>query len=130
MLEPRAGDTEVSIADILSFLGPPSVWDKNYGRALHTWTPTKNIFGKNYTSSVKFHYPNPLQSFLQEVHDQSNLDQSQLGERDQESSSGAAKPEEKSPTEQDWDVLTEQVTRQVSTRLDNEVEDPEISKVV
>jgi hypothetical protein len=130
MLEPRAGDTEVSIADILSFLGPPSVWDKNYGRALHTWTPTKNIFGKNYTSSVKFHDPSPLQSFLQELHDQSKLDQSQMGERDQESSSGAAKSVEKSPTDQDWDVLTEQVTRQVSTCLNNGGEDPKISNVV
>jgi len=117
MSEFRAGDTGVSIQALQDFLGPASVWSKNYHEALHKWSPSASTFGKNYASSVKVHDPTPLQSFLQKSEDQSRSEQSGLGERDQGSGAGAAKPEDRWPTDNDMVALAEQLERQISTRL-------------
>ena len=117
MSEPSAGDTKVSIQALQDFLGPASVWSKNYHEALHKWSPSASTFGKNYASSVKVHDPTPLQNFLQKSEDQSRLEQSGLGERDQGSGSGAARSEDRWPTDNDLVALAEQLDRQISTRL-------------
>jgi len=120
MSELRAGDTEVSIQALQDFLGPASVWSKNYHEALHKWRPPASTFGKNYASSVKVHDPSPLQSFLQRSENPSRPEQSALGERDQASGSGAAKPEERWPTNNDLLALAEQLERQISSCLGEE----------
>jgi len=122
ILEPKADDTELSVQDIKSFLGPVSVWDKHYSQAAHTWIPTENTFGENYGRSVKNLDPIPLQSFLRKVEKGWIERQSQASQGDQKSGTGAATSKEPSPTDQDLDVLAEQLVRQISTCLDNEEE--------
>jgi hypothetical protein len=121
MLEPRAGDTELSVQDIDTFLGPVSVWDKHYSEAAHTWIRTENTFGENYERSVKNLDPIPLQSFLRKFEKGRIERQSQVSQGDQESKSGAAESKEPSPTDQDLDVLAEQLNRQITACLDDEV---------
>jgi hypothetical protein len=129
ILEPMADDTELSMQDIGSFLGPVSVWDKNYSDAAHTWIPIENTFGENYKRSVKNLDPIPLQSFLRGVEKGRIERQSQASPGSQGSRSGAAESKEQSPTDQDLDVLAEQLVRQISTCLDKEVEASKVSTV-
>lgn len=127
ILEPKADNSELSVQDIKSFLGPVSVWDKHYSQAAHTWIPTENTFGENYERSVKDLDPIPLQSFLRKIEKGWIERQSQASQGDQKSRSATSK--EPSPTDQDLDVLAEQLVRQISTCLDNEVEASKISTV-
>ena len=127
MLEPRAGEPVLSVQDIKTFLGSESVWRKNYRRALHTWTPTKNTFGKNYTAAVQNLDPSPLQSYLQKIEDGWLERQSQASEVDQGSKSGEAESKEKLLMDQELDVLAEQVLRQVTVCLDKELEALKVS---
>ena len=127
MLEPKAGNTELSVENIKTFLGPVSVWDKNYSKAAHTWNPTKNLFGKNYKAAVEVLDPTPLQSYIQKIEDAWIERQSQASEVDQGSKSGEAESKEKLLMDQELDVLAEQVMRQVTVCLDKEMEESEIS---
>jgi hypothetical protein len=129
ILEPMADDTELSVQDIKSFLGPVSVWDKHYSQAAHTWIPTENTFGENYAKSVKNLDPIPLQTFLRKFEKEWTERHSQASQGDQGSRSGAAESEEPSPTDQDLDVLAEQLSRQITAWLDDELEASTDSKV-
>jgi hypothetical protein len=130
MLEPRAGDTELSVQDINTFLGPVSVWEKHYSKAAHTWKHTKNTFGKNYKAAVEALDPIPLQSYLQRDEDACVERQSQALESDQGTSSGVAKSKERSQTDQELDVLAEQLNGRISVFLDKEAEDSKVSTEV
>jgi hypothetical protein len=123
MLEPRAGDTELSVQDINTFLGPVSLWDKHYSKAAHTWMPTNNTFGKNYKAAVEVLDPIPLQSYLQKDEE----GQSQALESDQGTNSGVAKSKERSQTDQELNVLAEQLKGRISVCLDKEAEDSKVS---
>ena len=102
MLEPRAGDPELSVQAIKVFIGPPSLWEENYSKAAHTWKTTENLFGDNYKTSVRNPDPTPLQSFLRKHEKRSVERQSQASEVDQGSVSGEAESKEKLLMDQDW----------------------------